>query len=84
MPALGNHECEFGVDTMSGKPGSAPGGAGAQGAAGSYWNGPYGFGHYLSRFLLPDNGVTNWDGTTTLPSVPTEKFVFGRKVGKKA
>ncbi|HEX2746124.1 MAG TPA: hypothetical protein VHN16_17225 [Streptosporangiaceae bacterium] len=27
-----------------------------------YWNGPYGFGHYLSRFLLPDNGVTNWDG----------------------
>src|ERR1700744_3072253 len=62
MPALGNHECEFGVDTMSGKPGSAPGGVGAQGAAGNYWNGPYGFGHYLSRFLLPDNGVTNWDG----------------------
>ncbi len=62
MPALGNHECEFGVDTMSGKPGSAPGGVAAQGAAGNYWNGPYGFGHYLSRFLLPDNGVTNWDG----------------------
>jgi hypothetical protein len=62
MPALGNHECEFGVDTMSGKPGDAAGGVGAQGAAGNYWNGPYGFGHYLSRFLLPDNGVTNWDG----------------------
>ena len=62
MPALGNHECEFGVDTMSGKPGGAPGGIGAQGAAGNYWNGPYGFGHYLSRFLLPDNGETNWDG----------------------
>ena len=62
MPALGNHECEFGVDTMSGKPGEAAGGVGAQGAAGNYWNGPYGFGHYLSRFLLPDNGVTNWDG----------------------
>jgi Purple acid Phosphatase, N-terminal domain/Calcineurin-like phosphoesterase len=62
MPALGNHECEFGVDTMSGHPGSAAGGIGAQGAAGNYWNGPYGFGHYLSRFLLPDNGVTNWDG----------------------
>ena len=62
MPALGNHECEFGVDALNGKPGSAPGGVGAQGAAGNYWNGPYGFGHYLSRFLLPDNGVTNWDG----------------------
>ncbi|MGD0245368.1 MAG: metallophosphoesterase family protein [Streptosporangiaceae bacterium] len=62
MPALGNHECEFGTDTESGHPGHAPGGIGAQGAAGNYWNGPYGFGHYLSRFLLPDNGVTNWDG----------------------
>jgi hypothetical protein len=62
MPALGNHECEFGVDTPSGHPGNAPGGIAAQGAAGNYWNGPYGFGHYLSRFLLPDNGVTNWDG----------------------
>jgi hypothetical protein len=62
MPALGNHECEFGTDTISGHPGEAPGGIAAQGAAGNYWNGPYGFGHYLSRFLLPDNGVTNWDG----------------------
>jgi Purple acid Phosphatase, N-terminal domain/Calcineurin-like phosphoesterase len=62
MPALGNHECEFGVDTMSGHPGSAAGGVAAQGAAGNYWNGPYGFGHYLSRFLLPDNGLVNWDG----------------------
>ena len=62
MPALGNHECEFGADTRSGHPGAAPGGIAAQGAAGNYWNGPYGFGHYLSRFLLPDNGVTNWDG----------------------
>jgi Purple acid Phosphatase, N-terminal domain/Calcineurin-like phosphoesterase len=62
MPALGNHECEFGVDDMHGKPGDAPGGIAAQGAAGNIWNGPYGFGHYLSRFLLPDNGVTNWDG----------------------
>jgi purple acid phosphatase-like protein/calcineurin-like phosphoesterase family protein len=62
MPALGNHECEFGVDDIHGKPGHAAGGVAAQGAAGNYWNGPYGFGHYLSRFLLPDNGVTNWDG----------------------
>ncbi len=43
-------------------PGNAPGGIAAQGAAGNYWNGPYGYGHYLSRFLLPDNGLINWDG----------------------
>jgi alkaline phosphatase D len=62
MPALGNHEIEFGVDTHAGKAGTAPGGVAAQGAAGNIWNGPYGYGHYLSRFLLPDNGVQNWDG----------------------
>ena len=62
MPALGNHETEFGVCNHAGVPGDAPGGIPAQGAAGNYWNGPYGYGHYLSRFLLPDNGVTNWDG----------------------
>ena len=149
MPALGNHECEFGVDTFSGQPGAAPGGIAAQGAAGNHWNGPYGFGHYLNRFLLPDSGLVNWDGnrlrgnfytfqvgtiqyevdlaainptdaygyaifdvdpgerpgdttitflyfaipavtneatsahngTTTLPTTETEKFVFGRRVG---
>ena len=62
MPALGNHETEFGVCDQAGRPGAAPGGVAAQGAAGNFWNGPYGYGHYLSRFLLPDNGVTNWDG----------------------
>ena len=62
MPALGNHETEFGTSNQAGQPGTAPGGVAAQGAAGNYWNGPYGYGHYLSRFLLPDNGVTNWDG----------------------
>jgi alkaline phosphatase D len=62
MPALGNHETEFGVDTHAGVTGSAAGGVAAQGAAGNYWNGPYGYGHYLSRFLLPDNGLVNWDG----------------------
>src|SRR5271165_3335224 len=62
MPALGNHEVEFGTGTRDGHPGDAPGGIAAQGAAGNYWNGPYGFGHYLSRFLLPDNGLVNWDG----------------------
>ena len=62
MPALGNHEVEFGVCDEAGQAGNAPGGVSAQGAAGNYFNGPYGFGHYLSRFLLPDNGVKNWDG----------------------
>ena len=62
MPALGNHETEFGTCDHAGNPGSAPGGIAVQGAAGNYWNGPYGYGHYLSRFLLPDNGVTNYDG----------------------
>jgi hypothetical protein len=62
MPALGNHETEFGTCDHAGRPGNAPGGIGAQAAAGNYWNGPYGYGHYLSRFLLPDNGVRNWDG----------------------
>ena len=62
MPALGNHEIEFGTDSHAGAAGGAPGGVAAQGAAGNYWNGPYGYGHYLSRFLLPDNGLANWDG----------------------
>jgi purple acid phosphatase-like protein/calcineurin-like phosphoesterase family protein len=62
MPALGNHETEFGTCSHAGHAGNAPGGIAAQGAAGNYWNGPYGYGHYLSRFLLPDNEVTNWDG----------------------
>jgi hypothetical protein len=62
MPAIGNHETEFGVCSHTGAPGRAPGGIAAQGAAGNYWNGPYGYGPYLTRFALPDNGVTNWDG----------------------
>jgi hypothetical protein len=38
-------------------------------------------------FAIPE--VTNeagsaHDGTTTLPSAPTEKFVFGRRVGRAA
>ena len=44
MPALGNHETEFGVCDHAGHPGNAPGGIAAQGAAGNYWNGPYGYG----------------------------------------
>jgi len=62
MPALGNHETEFGACDHAGNEGAAPGGTARQAAAGNYWNGPYGYGHYLSRFRLPDNGVTNHDG----------------------
>ncbi|MBO0693728.1 MAG: metallophosphoesterase family protein, partial [Acidimicrobiaceae bacterium] len=60
MPALGNHENEFGVTNPAGKPFS--GAIGDAGANGFFYNGPYGNGNYLSRFLLPDNGVVNADG----------------------
>jgi Calcineurin-like phosphoesterase/Purple acid Phosphatase, N-terminal domain len=68
MPALGNHETEFGICARTGKPATiADGDSGsesnqaAQGNRDSYHNGPYGYGSYLARFLLPDNGVTNHD-----------------------
>lgn len=51
MPAIGNHENELGATARDGSPSTT-----------AYWNGPYGNGHYHSRFLLPDNGVTNYDG----------------------
>jgi hypothetical protein len=60
MPCIGNHECEFGICDHAGIP--FPGAIGDAGGAGSYWNGPYGDGHYHARFLLPDNGVVNHDG----------------------
>jgi Purple acid Phosphatase, N-terminal domain/Calcineurin-like phosphoesterase len=52
MPTLGNHESELGADAQDGSPSSS-----------AYWNGAYGNGNYQARFLLlPDNGVTNYDG----------------------
>jgi hypothetical protein len=60
MPAIGNHEQEFGICDQAGHP--YRGAIAAAGAAGSYYNGPYGNGHYHARFLLPDNGVVNHDG----------------------
>jgi Purple acid Phosphatase, N-terminal domain/Calcineurin-like phosphoesterase len=60
MPTIGNHENEFGVTDHSGHP--HPGPVSQAGASGSFYNGPYGNGHYHSRFLLPDNGVVNYDG----------------------
>lgn len=55
MPVMGNHELERGATNISGE-------RQTEGTTGSYYNGPYGNGSYLSRFLLPDNGVVNWDG----------------------
>ncbi|HET6500026.1 MAG TPA: metallophosphoesterase family protein [Amycolatopsis sp.] len=49
LPTLGNHEVEGGNTDLTGR-----------GAGGL--NGPYGHGSYLARFLLPPNGVTNYDG----------------------
>ena len=57
MPVMGNHEVERGVTDVSGAPQ-------ATGTSGSFYNGPYGSGSYFSRFLLPDNGLTNWDGNS--------------------
>jgi hypothetical protein len=57
MPVTGNHEVEPGVTNVSGVPQTT-------GTSGSFYNGPYGSGSYFSRFLLPDNGVTNWDGNS--------------------
>jgi hypothetical protein len=57
MPVMGNHEIEPGATNVSGV-------LQTNGVSGSYYNGPYGSGSYFSRFLLPDNGVTNWDGNS--------------------
>jgi alkaline phosphatase D len=57
MPNLGNHEVEVGATSISGA-------LETTGTSGSHYNGPYGSGSYFSRFLLPDNGLTNWDGNS--------------------
>jgi hypothetical protein len=38
---------------------------------------------YFAIPAVTNEAGTAHDGTTTLPSLPTEKFTFGRKVGKK-
>ena len=55
MPVPGNHELEPGRTDIHGVPQTT-------GTSGSYYNGAYGHGTYCSRHLLPDNGLTNWDG----------------------
>jgi hypothetical protein len=57
MPIPGNHELEKGVTDIHGAPQTT-------GNSGSFYNGPYGHGSYFSRFLLPDNGLTNWDANS--------------------
>jgi hypothetical protein len=57
MPVMGNHEVEPGATDISGV-------LQTSGTSGGFYNGPYGSGSFLSRFLLPDNGVTNWDGNS--------------------
>jgi Purple acid Phosphatase, N-terminal domain/Calcineurin-like phosphoesterase len=57
MPIPGNHELEKGATDIHGVPQTT-------GNSGSFYNGPYGHGSYFSRFLLPDNGLTNWDGNS--------------------
>jgi hypothetical protein len=57
MPVMGNHEVEPGATDLSGA-------LQTTGTSGSYYNGPYGSGSFFSRFLLPDNGITNWDGNS--------------------
>ncbi|MCL2419141.1 MAG: metallophosphoesterase family protein, partial [Conexibacteraceae bacterium] len=51
MPIPGNHELETGKTDITGQ------------SSGVY-NGAYGLGTYMARYLLPDNGLTNWDGNT--------------------
>jgi alkaline phosphatase D len=51
MPVPGNHEFEKGTTDIHGAPGGV-------------YNGPYGLGTYMARYLLPENGLTNWDGNT--------------------
>ncbi|HEY4277055.1 MAG TPA: fibronectin type III domain-containing protein [Conexibacter sp.] len=57
MPVPGNHEFEKGATDIHGVPQTTD-------TTGSFYNGPYGHGSYFSRFLLPDNGLTNWDGNS--------------------
>lgn len=57
MPVMGNHEVEPGRTDVTGVPQTS-------GTSGSFYNGPYGSGSYFTRFLLPDNGLTNWDGNS--------------------
>jgi alkaline phosphatase D len=62
MPALGNHEIEFG-------------GNGQNGSGSGIWNGPYGYGSYQTRFMLPDNGIAGYRGNFYAFQVGTVLFI---------
>jgi alkaline phosphatase D len=61
MPCLGNHEIEWGTTV------------GASGLA--QYNGPNGYGTYLSRYDLPDNGVAGLRGNFYSFQVGTVLFI---------
>jgi alkaline phosphatase D len=60
MPCLGNHEIEWGSTS---------------GQSGAYFNGPNGYGTYLSRFHLPDNGVPGFSGNFYSFQIGTVLFI---------
>jgi hypothetical protein len=62
MPCLGNHEIEFG-------------GNGANGSGTGIYNGPYGYGNYQTRYLLPDNGVSGYRNNFYSFQVGTVLFI---------
>jgi alkaline phosphatase D len=62
MPTMGNHEIEFGVNGQNGR------GKG-------YWNGPYGYGSYQTRFRLPDNNEDGFRGNFYKFQVGTVLFI---------
>ena len=62
MPCLGNHEIEFGA-------------TGQDGTGKGFWNGPYGYGNYQTRFELPDNGVPGYRGNFYSFQVGTVLFI---------
>jgi hypothetical protein len=60
MPCLGNHEIEWGSST---------------GSSGQVFNGTNGYGTYLSRFELPDNGVAGLKGNFYSFQIGTVLFI---------
>jgi alkaline phosphatase D len=66
MPCRGNHEIEWGADTVDGKPAADGNG---------HWNGAHGYASYQARYALPDNGVPGLSGAFYAFRVGTVLFV---------
>jgi alkaline phosphatase D len=73
MPTLGNHEIEFGNNNRLGNAGPVTDPSNYRNN--QWFNGPNGYGQYLSRFLLPDNGVTGLRGNFYSFQVGTVVFI---------